>query len=1274
MNNSPLSVQKQPIGAGGSTALALCDAQGRIVQATAAFARHLGISAEACVGMDIRKLLPAGMQELPGTPGAGSWEHNGTRWSLTPDQDEAGRVVGYLLLATVATGNGSQGATLHHAVDALQVEGGVLRTMMDNADAAMFMMDHRQRCIYMNPAAERLTGFTLAEVQGDALHNFIHHLRPDGSHYPLEECPIDRALPERARMKGEDVFVRKDGSFYPVAFVASPIVEEGVSVGTVIEVRDITGRKQNEAKILEANQRYDLVVKATSDAIWDWDLRTERLWWSEGFTTLFGHPRTGWQVGLEEWFTYIHPADQARVKDGFDAVLKGGGAYWVDEYRFRCADGEYRHVYDRGHVLRDGTGVPVRMVGAMQDITARKEAERRLKRSEAELLELANSITQLAWMARPDGHVFWYNERWYEYTGTTAETMEGWGWQAVHHPDLLPQVVERWQQAIRTGERIEIEFPLRAADGSYRWFLTVAEPLKDEQGRLVRWFGTNTDIHERRTTRVNALFLADLGERLAPLTDGQAILHTALEGLRTHLKLPAVFCCTDEENPAEWSVVGAGGEAWRRPEDPSILHLDMRKPTTVADVAADGSALAQWARAQDPGVAALLAARQPGRHHTVTTFLAWRGTAGAWTTEELDLVQEVLQRVWVGLERTRAEIALKRSEEKYRGLFNSIDEGFCVIEVLYDEQGRPNDWCFVEMNPMFMQHTGFGDAIGKRMTEMVPDIEQHWMDRYAQVDRSGEPLRLLDHSPALGRWFDLFAFPIGDREDHRIAVLFRDVSEEKRTEEQLRRTHALWETLFGSLHTCIYVKDAEGRMVDVNEATRAVLGKRSDGSTGNLPDSVQEAAAIAANDRKVLESGSTLTFEEIMTMDGEPHTFFSTKTALRDSDGRVTGLVGISIDITERKRYEDMLLDMDLRKDQFLATLAHELRNPLAPLRNGLQILEFSANEPELLDTTRQMMDRQLTHLVRLVDDLMDMSRINRGRIELRSDLLDLCELMRDCVEGVRSEAEAKGHSLHLVLPPLPVRVNGDSTRLAQAVDNVLNNAIRYTPKTGRIDVAVQAAEDVVRVVVRDTGIGMVPEQIPRAFDVFTQLDHGEGRGAGGGLGIGLALVRQLIEMHGGSVTAFSAGPGMGSTFTLRLPFAQEEGPAVQAPTAAPVATMDRKRRVLVVDDIRDVADSMAQLLRKLGHEVQVCYDGEEAIAAAQEQRPEVIFMDLGMPRVNGYSACRIIRGHPWGHDIRIVAISGWGQEQDKARTTNAGFDAHLVKPVSVSDIKEVLG
>jgi PAS domain S-box-containing protein len=577
---------------------------------------------------------------------------------------------------------------------------------------------------------------------------------------------------------------------------------------------------------------------------------------------------------------------------------------------------------------------------------------------------------------------------------------------------------------------------------------------------------------------------------------------------------------------------------------------------------------------------------------------------------------------------------------------------------------------------MFLEHTGFSDAIGRRIKEIAPDIEHHWMDRYAQVDLSGQPLRVMDHSPALDRWFDLYAFPIGDRKDHQIAVLFRDVSKEKRTEEKLRRTNALWETLYSSMQTCIYVKDTDGRILEANEATLAVLGEPQAVIGLSYEDytrSGQEAEAMAANDRKVLECGGTLTFEEIVTVNGEPHTFFSTKTALHDSDGRVTGLVGISFDITDRKRYEEMLLDMDLRKDQFLATLAHELRNPLAPIRNGLQILEFASDDPTLLEPTRQMMDRQLSHMVRLVDDLMDMSRISRGRIELRNDLLDLCDMVHESIEGVRDQADGKGHNIRITLPEKPLWVIGDRTRLVQVVGNVLNNAIRYTPENGLIGVVLHAEEEVATLEISDNGIGMRPDQIPKSFDVFTQLDHGESQRAGGGLGIGLSLVRQLIEMHGGSVNAFSDGPGTGSTFKLRLPLARDHTPGAGLPATARQATGGR-RRVLVVDDMKDVAHSMALLLRKLGHEVWICYDGEEAIAEAQLHRPEVIFMDLGMPRVNGYSACRIIRGHDWGMGIRIVAVSGWGQDQDKARTTSAGFDGHLVKPISVKELQEVLG
>ena len=374
----------------------------------------------------------------------------------------------------------------------------------------------------------------------------------------------------------------------------------------------------------------------------------------------------------------------------------------------------------------------------------------------------------------------------------------------------------------------------------------------------------------------------------------------------------------------------------------------------------------------------------------------------------------------------------------------------------------------------------------------------------------------------------------------------------------------------------------------------------------------------------------------------------------------------------ENARLYSEVREQDRRKDEFLAILAHELRNPLAPLRNGLQVLRMTAADPEL-DSIRTMMDRQLTHMVRLIDDLLDVSRISRSKMELRQTRVTLADVIRSAVETVRLAIDEAGHALEIALPTEPVYLYADLTRLAQVFGNLLSNSAKYTPRGGRICVSSELKGAMVAVRVEDNGIGIPGESLPRIFDMFSQVDRSIERSTGG-MGIGLALVKGLVEMHHGSVEATSAGAGQGCVFTVRLPRMESavQTTQQQQPQAGAIAS-GAGEKILVVDDNRDSAASLAMMLKLLGNEVRTAFDGLEAVELAAEFRPAVIFMDIGMPRLNGYEAARRIREQPWGAAVTIVALTGWGQQSDRLRSKQAGCDEHLVKPVNPTELEALL-
>jgi len=373
----------------------------------------------------------------------------------------------------------------------------------------------------------------------------------------------------------------------------------------------------------------------------------------------------------------------------------------------------------------------------------------------------------------------------------------------------------------------------------------------------------------------------------------------------------------------------------------------------------------------------------------------------------------------------------------------------------------------------------------------------------------------------------------------------------------------------------------------------------------------------------------------------------------------------------ERQQAEAALRLADRRKDEFLATLAHELRNPLAPVRNAVELLRMRKSADPEMARTHEVIARQVTQMARLLDDLLDVSRITRNRLELRRQPVTLASVVESAVETSRPLLDAAGHHLEVVLQN-PVYVDGDPTRLSQVFANLLNNAAKYTPRGGSIQLLTERTGDEVVVSVKDNGIGFAPETRARLFEMFAQANPALDRSQTG-LGIGLSLVKALVELHGGTVDAHSEGHGCGSEFIVRLPVMAPDSSLAATHAGDPAAPDEgTKMRLLVVDDLKDAADSLAALLEMLGHEVHVAYDGERGVAAARRLKPDVVFLDLGMPKVNGYEACRMIR-REFGNDIFVVALTGWGQDEDRKRSAVAGFDRHLVKPVDPGAVVTML-
>ena len=887
---------------------------------------------------------------------------------------------------------------------------------------------------------------------------------------------------------------------------------------------------------------------------------------------------------------------------------------------------------------------------------------------------------------------------------------------------------------------------------------------------------------------------------------------------------------------------------------------------------------------------------------------------------------------WLGMAsdvtaRKQAESALRKSEHEYRALFETMDQGYCVIEMIYDADSRPIDYRFQQINPAFEQHTGIRDALGKRMREIAPDHEAHWFEIYGRVAVTGEAIRFVHHAEGLGsRWFDVYAFRLGGGGSHTVAVLFSDISARKASEDALKASEDRSRSILDSITDGFFALDRDWHFTFMNAAAGRLLG-RTPGDTigkrwldeypdlagsefervylrvaatahsesftahyagrdrwyevtaypaptglsvyfrdvtdrrrvehereqfaalveaspdfigvagldqratyvnragmamsGLTPDQVASVSIvdffpdskharilglIAASDDgqqvvadthfqhlqtgqlipvswsllRLQDAGGNVTGYATVTRDlteskaadrllqasearrrlaldaaelGTWHVDPATRATTTDAryrvifgttkewtdylqavavihpddqpavleavavatrlenpipyfieyriihpDGtqrwimangrasftgigsarRVASFDGTVADITDRKRGEEererlvaKLQEQDQRKDEFLATLAHELRNPLAPIRNGLQLLRLTQGDADASERTRAMMERQVGQMVHLLDDLLDISRISRGTISLRKERIELTSALAQAIEISRPFIDQGGHELIVDIPPELIHVDGDPTRLAQVFSNLLNNAAKYTPRGGHIRLRLRRTGSDAVVSVSDDGIGIPIDMLTRIFEMFTHVDRNLERSQSG-LGIGLSIVRRLVELHGGSVEAHSDGDGRGSEVIVRLPVDRSgvgRAPLDDATVVRPAAAY----RILVVDDNVDAAESLATLLTIMGHETRIAHDGLEALDVAAAFRPTVMLLDIGLPALDGVEVCRRIRQQAWGTDMVVIALTGWGQEADKRRTLAAGADAHLVKPVEPTALAQLL-
>lgn len=931
-----------------------------------------------------------------------------------------------------------------------------LAHIVENSDDAIISQDLNGILTSWNPAAQRIFGYTAEESIGQSVRLIIPPDRHD------EEVEVVRRVRQGERVEPFDtVYRHKDGSLIDIALSVSPVRDrKDQIVGASKMARDIFDRKRIEARNHFLVHLDDLIrpltdaeeITFTAAKALGQHLRVNRCAYAtveddEDTFILTGNYNHGVQ-SIVGRYTFRQFGEECL------RLMRAGEPYAVADSEIdpRLTDAErpsYRMTAIRAvicvPILKQGRFVAAMAVHAaaprswrpdevelVQQVASRcwESIERarvtqNLRESEHQFRELANSIANLAWMARPDGWIYWYNDQWYAYTGTTPAEMQGWGWQGVHDPAVLSDVNEHWQRSIATGTPFEMVFPLRGADGTYRRFLTRANPMRDSHGQIVRWFGTNTDVeNERRATEANAV----LRER-EQLARQEAELQKRL-----------------------------------------LYSLFMQAPTLIAVL--------------------------KGPDHVI------------------ELANPPVCQIW----------------------------GHTADELLN--------------RPMF---------------NVMPELrDQGFLSLLDGVYRSGVPY-------------------VG-----------------KEVPATFNRSEGKSETVYFNFVYSPYRRidgHVEGVFVIASNVTEQVLSR-------NQINHLREAAEAA-----------------------------------------------------------------NRAKDEFLAMLGHELRNPLSPILTALQLMKLRGSGG--FERERTVIERQVNHLTRLVDDLLDVSRIARGKVELKTEIVEMTDVVAKAIEMSSPLLEQRTHSLSVDVPGRGLAVEGDPTRLSQVVSNLLTNAAKYTPPGGHITLRGGEEQGYVVLRVRDTGIGIAPDVLPRVFDLFVQERQAIDRSQGG-LGLGLTIVRNLVERHGGSVSAHSDGPGRGSEFVVRLPRsdaahanrnARPGGPARGEPADAPADVC----RILVVDDNEDGADTLAEVLNGRGYETRVAHDGPTALRIAEDFRPDIAFLDIGLPVMDGYELAGRLREIAALSGIRLIALTGYGQESDRKKTQAAGFHHHLVKPVDLDALEAIV-
>ena len=857
---------------------------------------------------------------------------------------------------------------------------------------------------------------------------------------------------------------------------------------------------------------------------------------------------------------------------------------------------------------------------------------------------------------------------------------------------LLDGVYQSGETFIASDRQVSLRMPDAPSDSAPhdRYLDFVYQPIRNAQGQVCGIFVSGSDVTahhhaqmelKSKLQRLQAAearhaFQRTLADRLRPLNSPEEVTAAACELLGKQLGVSrVVFSEINDANNTfyirgDWTdgLLPSIAGVTRTLNDFGPEHLDSLRSGQVSanhDVTLDPRT-AQHADAYARlGIRADLAVPLVKSGALTVVFSLNHALPRRWTDAEVDLMKDVAERTWAAAESARAQAELRAERDKSRHIFDTMTEGFTLID---------SDWRITQMNAegvRLSRRTPL-EMIGKNLWEIWPEvIDTKFETIYRRVmamrvaDTFEQDINFSDgHTTSLA----LTAYPMLDG---GLAAFFRDVTERNAAAEAVRVSHMRAENALGLAQLGTFEWNVVGNHVECSARTREIFG--FDDTQGHLADDFFNRI-VPADRERVMEEIRTafpaerrlITEYRIQLPNGAVRNIVSSSVCHSDVGGALVRHVGVFSDATARKQTEEKLREADRRKDEFLAMLAHELRNPLAPITMSAEILSRPGIDQKTLLEMSAIVVRQAEHMTSLIDDLLDVSRINKGLVTLNREALDLKDVLASAVEQGRALMEKQNHAFSMQLTGDALYVHADRIRLVQVFSNILSNAAKYTPADGKIALDVAVADGQARVVVRDNGVGMSESLLPHIFDIFTQAERTPGR-TQGGLGLGLALVKNLVGLLGGSVTARSDGPGRGSEFTVLLPLL--DGTAQRAPPlpAPRIAGRVQALHILVVDDNVDAASTVAMLLKMDGHTVSIAHTAEDALArleAGSLNAPQVFLLDIGLPGIDGFELARRLRAACATSGATLIALTGYGQPQDREKSKAAGFDHHIEKPV----------